>query len=380
MNKNKNTNQIIKIVHVFGALDRGGSETMIMNLYRVIDKDRFQFDFIKHTETIGAYEAEIRQLGGNIFSVPRYTIYNHRHYVTAWNNLITDHPEWDIVHAHMRSTAHMYTKLLKKADKKVIIHSHSASENKGIKGSVQQFYQRNITEFADILLATSKAAGNYLFRKKEFNVISNGFCVSDFKFDIHKRTNIRASLKIADQTLLLGMVGRLDKVKNHGYIIDVLTEFNQMTHDWRLLIIGKGKLEDNIKQTLKARKLLGNTIFIESTDEMSSYYSSMDVLLFPSLREGLGNVAIEAQANGLNVVSSNTVPLETNITDRIEYLPIDKKSMNKWVRKIESIYTEDKDSYIESRTRYNEIIEQTEFELSKNVRFYEKVYGDLGEH
>ena len=63
----------IRVLQVLGCLDRGGAETLVMNIYRNIDRTQIQFDFVVHTKGKGAYYDEILSLGGRIYVCPRYT-------------------------------------------------------------------------------------------------------------------------------------------------------------------------------------------------------------------------------------------------------------------------------------------------------------------
>src|SRR5205823_3287991 len=103
----------LRVLHVLGRLDRGGAETMILNLYRNIDRSKIQFDFIIHTEEKCAYHNEILEMGGRIFTIPSYNGKNHFAYKTAWHSFLKDHPEYKIIHGHMRSTASIYLKIAK---------------------------------------------------------------------------------------------------------------------------------------------------------------------------------------------------------------------------------------------------------------------------
>src|SRR5699024_11061766 len=112
--------KLIRVLHVFGSLDRGGAETMVMNLYRNLNKKKFQFDFLVHTETKGQYEDEIEKLGGQIFRLPQYKGYNHYQYVKKWHAFFLDHPEYNIIHGHVRSTASIYLSIAKKNNRVTI--------------------------------------------------------------------------------------------------------------------------------------------------------------------------------------------------------------------------------------------------------------------
>ena len=154
----------IRILHVFGQMNRGGAETMIMNLYRHIDRTKIQFDFMVHSEEKCAFDDEIGQLGGKIYRVPRYNGRNHFLYIKEWSKFISNHKEYKIIHGHIRSTASFYLKVCKDNDRVTIIHSHSTSSGSGIISSVvKNILQYPIRKIADYFIACSIPAGKWLF-------------------------------------------------------------------------------------------------------------------------------------------------------------------------------------------------------------------------
>ena len=159
-------NEPVRVLHVLGKLHRGGAETMIMNLYRKIDRTKVQFDFVVHNDEVEAYEAEIIELGGMIHRVPKYTGLNHLKYVDSWKKLISNHQEYQIIHGHVRSTAAIYLKICKEYQRKTISHSHNISSGKGISALVKNIYQYPIKYIADYFLAPSTLAGEWLFGKE----------------------------------------------------------------------------------------------------------------------------------------------------------------------------------------------------------------------
>ena len=99
---------MIRVLQVIGVMDRGGAETMLMNLYRAMDRSKIQFDFLVHEQREGDYDAEIRELGGRFFRVPRFTGINKHVYRKQCRDLFAAHPEWAVVHGHIGSCAPIY--------------------------------------------------------------------------------------------------------------------------------------------------------------------------------------------------------------------------------------------------------------------------------
>ena len=136
--------EAVRVLHVLGNTNLGGAESRIMDLYRHIDRNRVQFDFLVHSGEEGFYEKEIRELGGRIFRVPRFRIYNYFSYRKALREFFQAHHEFALVQGHMTSTAAIYLPIAKKAGvKKTAAHARSAGVDKGLKGTVTRFLRRN---------------------------------------------------------------------------------------------------------------------------------------------------------------------------------------------------------------------------------------------
>ena len=217
---------MIRVLHVLGRLNRGGAETMLMNIYRNIDKTKIQFDFVKHTNEKCAYDDEIISMGGRIYTVPQYKLYNHLKYKKEWKKLLLEHDEWKIVHSHIRSTASIILKIAKAQEKRTISHSHSTSNGKGLKSILKKIFQLRIPKYSDYLVACSKDAAKWLYGRKNLQsekciILKNSIDIKNFYFNIENRKKIREKYNIKNNEILIGHVGRFVEVKNHNFLIDL---------------------------------------------------------------------------------------------------------------------------------------------------------------
>lgn len=323
----------IKILHVLGRLDRGGAETMIMNLYRNIDRNEIQFDFVIHTNDKCDFNDEIYELGGKIHSIPRYNGKNHFAYKRAWNLLLAENPEYKIIHGHIRSTASIYLKIAKNYGLITIAHSHSiASRGNWLQKSIKNILQVPIRFIADYMFACSTEAGKWLFggniqSNNNFFIIKNAIDIQKFNFNQYTRTQIRKKYKLTDK-YVLGHVGNFTFPKNHKFLLDRLVDVLKVNPNIVLLLIGDG---DTKQQFLEEAKVLGvenEILVISGADNVNEYLQAMDVFIFPSIFEGLGIAAIEAQAAGLPCIISNQVPKDVAVTDLVVRLPL--QSVDSW--------------------------------------------------
>jgi glycosyltransferase involved in cell wall biosynthesis len=316
----------IRVLHVFGALNRGGAETMIMNIYRNINRDKIQFDFMMHCSGNCDYTDEIRSLGGKIYSIPRFTGENYVHYKEAWNNFFEGHPEYKMIHGHVRSTAEIYLKIAKKHKLITIAHSHSTSNGAGFLAIIKNMMQYPVRYRADYLFACSEEAGKWMYGKKavqnsNFKMIRNAIDISKYSYNQELRKTKRTDLNVSDK-FVIGHVGRFQSPKNHMFLLDLFKEIHCKNSNIVLLLVGDGELRPQIEKKIADLGLENCVILTGVRSDVPELMQAMDVFAFPSLYEGLGIVAIEAQAAGLPCVVSDAVPQEAFITDLIQSVPL----------------------------------------------------------
>lgn len=324
----------IRILHVLGGLDAGGAETFVMNLYRAIDRKKVQFDFIKHVSEEGIYENEIHSMGGIVFKCPQYKGKNHFEYCKWWNSFFVEHPEYHLIHGHVRSTASIYLHIANKYNLISIAHSHSTSNGNGISSIIKGVMQLPIRYIADYLFACSDEAGKWLFGKKSikmpnYELIPNGIDLNKFAFDKDKRNRIREELNISKDTIVIGHVGRMTIPKNHKFLINLFKEYSYYNPNSKLLLVGDGELYSDIKDKCDSLGISDSTVFVGSKLNTEDYYNAMDAFVFPSLWEGLGIVVIEAQSNGLSCFVSDAIPKEAILSNDVKIYSLD--SMNEWL-------------------------------------------------
>lgn len=364
---------MIRVLQVFGGLDRGGSETMVMNLYRNIDRNRIQFDFVTHQTVKGDYEDEIEELGGRIFRVPRYKVINHVSYIKAWKKLLRDHPEWKIVHGHMYTLASIYLKVAINEGRSTIAHSHSISNGKGLKACIQDIIEKPLPYIADRFMACSNDAGLWLFgedviKSDRYLMLPNAIDVDRFKYNEMTRLTMRNSLNIEDK-IVLGHVGRYNYQKNFPFLLELIDKLRDIDQRYILLQIGDGKENKELKDLIKEKKLENSVKLLGVRDDIPNLMQAMDIFIFPSISEGLGIVAIEAQASGLQCLLSNKLPTESDITDLVNYLPIDNGVENR----IDVIVN----SKLGNRPDKSCQIKEANYDIKQTANIITKYYLDL---
>lgn len=361
---------VLRVLHVFGRLDRGGAETMVMNLYRNIDRKKIQFDFVIHTEKKCSYEDEIRDLGGRIYRVPMYTGKNHFNYIKSWHNLFQEHKEHKIIHGHVRSTASIYLKVAKKHGLITIAHSHNTSSGKGIAGFTKSMLQFPIRFVSDYFFACSEYAGRWLFgnnilNSENFYILKNAIDTSEYLYAYENRKKIRDEFGISDG-LVVGHVGRFHHQKNHEFLINVFKQVHEVNNSATLILVGDGELRDSIEKKVCDLGLSDSVIFTGIRSDVPHLLQAMDIFLFPSRYEGLPVILIEAQTSGLNCLISETITKDVEITNSLQYLPI-SESPKLWAKELLSKYGDNK-----SRTSNRDDVVRAGYDIVATSSWYER--------
>lgn len=360
---------MIRVLQVFGCMDRGGAESMIMELYRHIDRTKIQFDFVVHTTRKCAYDVEIVSLGGRIFSVPAFTIKTAYKYKKAWKQLLFQHMEWKIVHGHVRSTASIYLSIANKYNKYTIAHSHSISSGKGISSIVKDYLQKSIN--ADYYFACSQKAGEWLFGKEitnssNYSILPNAIDTLKFDFNPLVRERIRKETN-CEKALLIGHVGSFYDVKNHDFLLRVFECIKKKNSSAKLMLVGEGYLKNEIIRQVNHLGLTDSVIFTGSRSDVNELLQAMDIFVFPSKFEGLPVILVEAQSTGVPIVMSDKVPNEVIMTDGLITVQLLDNSPEQWA------------DHILSRTKINryghtkDIINHG-FDISSTSKWLEDFY------
>ena len=337
---------MIRILHVLGGLERGGAETMVMNLYRAIDRTQVQFDFIIHTTKHQAYYDEIIALGGKIYSFPAFDGLNYFKMKKLWKLFFKEHPEYRILHSHVRSYASLYLPIAKKAGLRTIIHSHNTSSGKGLKALAKFLLQRRLRKCADFYFACSNAAGEWLFGKKittmpNYILLKNAIDVEKYKFSELSRKKVRDEFNLKDK-FIIGHVGRFHPQKNHLFLLDVFAGIHKKHPESVLMLVGTGEMLNLVKERVVDLKIDDSVIFTGSRADVNELLSAFDVFLFPSLFEGLPVTLVEAQTAGLVSFVSDSVTKEIAMSELIRYIPINQ-GVEPWVEAVEKCSVNRKD-------------------------------------
>jgi len=362
----------IRILHVIENLSlNNGVNSVVMNYYKYIDKERFAFDFMVHENVPRETENYFLHRGSKVYAMPELKVSNMAVYIKALFKFFRQHPEYKIVHGHLPNAAVFYLGTARLFHVPVrIIHSHNErSADTTVKKIRNNLLNSLIPCVANYYMACSENSARFLFGKRadQAFILTNAIDTSKFSYSEETRYKVRNELNLSQNQFVLGHVGRFCPQKNHSFIIDVFREICALKPDSWLLLIGDGELMPMIKNKIKDLGLSGNVIFTGISDRVHEYLQAMDAFILPSLFEGFPVSAVEAQMTGLPCYLSDTITSQAALSDKTVFLNI-KDSPSLWAEKIMS-------SYCKNDKR--ETVKNPEFDIRVQVKRLEALYSDL---
>lgn len=331
-----------KLLCLLSGMNAGGAETFLMKLYRQLDKSKYQMDFCVNVKEKCHYEDEICSLGGKMFRVPSKSE-SVNEFKKQLAHIVKENGYEYVLRITSSAMGFMDLKIAKKAGAKVCsARSSNSSDGGGIKAFIAHRLGRFLyNKFVDVKFAPSNLAAEYTFGRKavkngQVSILHNAVDLKFFEYDITARESIRKEFGIEDGQIIIGHVGRFMKQKNHEFLIRVFKRICDERPNAKLMLVGKGELESEIKTQIKQLGIEDKVIFTGVRSDVPKILSAMDVFVFPSLYEGMPNTVIEAQATGLPCVIADTITREANITGLVKYLPLE--DIDNWAKEtLESI-------------------------------------------
>ena len=313
----------IKILMVIGSLDYcNGITSYAMNYYQNMNHDLFSIDFAVHYNFDSDYKKQIEQDGNHVYFMGDYSLKSMLGLRKRIDNLLTANA-YDIIHCHILNVSYFYFKSAKKHGISCrILHSHaSKNSDNPVKNIRNSFLKKLGLKYTTVRFACSKLAGDYLF-KEPYEVIRNAIDYNKFLYSREYAREIKEKYRIEDE-LVLGFIGRFTAQKNIPFLLKVFSGLKQINFKFKAFIIGDGSLRPMIEEYLQNHHLSDEVYLVDSTSEVYTYYSAFDIMLLPSLFEGLPVTGVEAQAAGCSVLCSSAITEELNFSGLCRFLEIE---------------------------------------------------------
>lgn len=336
-----------KVLIVTESISYGGLNFASVHFQQYLDKDKFECVFCVRRDEIGKLEHEILKQGIRVIHVPDSELNYFRSY-KFYKEMISKE-NFDIVHCHLPFFSGIVLLAAKQCKvKKRIAHAHFSQpytdmsiyskKKQAVAIVYRQVMRLLLKKICNCKLACSKASGEFLFGKKDFDkngiILNNGINTDDYIYNLDVRIDTRKQLRIAETDVVLGHIGQLYSVKNQSFVISVFSEFIKKNPNSKLLIIGDGTDREMLEKKVKALSLENDVLFLGLRNDVNKLYQAMDCFVFPSIHEGFPLTLVEAQAAKLPCVVSNSITRDTNLSDAIWYCSI-HSSPQEWVNQID---------------------------------------------
>lgn len=371
----------LRILFVFGCpLKKGGTENVMINIVKNIDRDRFHIDFLIFDKTPDQSDDKkyLESLGCRFYQITARGVDRKLHN-RELDEFFRDH-EYDIVHTHMDAIGEEALKAAKKHGIKALIaHSHNTDQldnPKGLKDHLHKCYliyeKHLLRRYAEYFVACSPEAGKWLFGDKICNsekylLLKNAIDSSAYSYDEETRNAVRKELGLEGRKVIIH-VGQFRTQKNHGKVIEVFNELHKRDDSFALVLVGTGEEQDNIKSKVEELGLKEDVLFMGNRNDIPELLMSADVFLFPSLYEGLGIALLEAQAADLICVVSDTIPELAVLTEKVKAVNL-TESASVWGDIVEEMMGK----YTVRRDR-SELFTEKGYDISAQIKVLESFY------
>ncbi|MEH7388535.1 glycosyltransferase family 1 protein [Bacillus sp. JJ1521] len=304
-----------RILHIVGAMNRAGTETMLMNIYRNIDREKVQFDFISFSRKNAHYDEEIKSLGGRVIKL------SNTQSIKDLLRVIKEYGPYEAVHSHTLFHCGIANLAAKLAGIKIrVAHAHTTLDNSD--SVIRKLYIRAmrvlIKSTSTHLLACSNEAGKYLFGNSVLKQLNYKFFPNLIDYSVFlkvesEQINHFKNESSMDNGIVIGHIGRFIESKNHKFLLNIMKNLLKMDPNITLLLVGDGDLKQEIEAIAKNENIYHNIKFVGIRNDISTMLHCMDVFVFPSIYEGLGLVLLEAQASGLPCIVSEAIQPEADL-------------------------------------------------------------------
>lgn len=307
---------------------KNGITNVIFNLLTHMPRNNIDFGYVSINKPDEAYANLIKNNNLKLYIIPR----NYKSPIRYIRQLSKVAKDYDIMHVHGNSA----TMVLEMCAAKLagvnvrIAHSHNTTCSMKL---IDKLMRPLFYNLCNGRMACGKEAGLWLFNNNEFTILNNGVDTKRFRFDPIKREKIRKELGL-DNKIIIGNVGNFVTQKNHSFLIDVFKELTKTNPKLQLLLLGSGPLLGDIQNQIHNLDLDKRVIFAGSVDNPEVYMSAMDLVIMPSLFEGLPLTLVEEQANGLQCIVADTITRDADMTGNLKFLSLDSP-ISEWVSEIE---------------------------------------------
>ena len=406
----------IKVLVLITVMDRAGAETIMMNYLKNIDREKIQMDLMINRQGKADYESEIKKLGSKIYYISPIKPGSIIKYKKEFRQFLQKHPEYTIIHSNLEERSCFPLKIAKEMGIKTrIVHAHSVPKKQGIKQLQRIWCKKQLKGTYTHMFACSEGPAQWLYgkdvrcitmeeavkksgiTKNKTNSVSTGGAIENiatiekvsensviimknavdtekFVYRENIRKQQRKNLKVSEDTLVVGHIGRLVPEKNQLKLIEIFGNVNNQRPDSRLLLIGGGKskreqkYKKQVQKKIKEYGLESKVRWLGVRDDIDKLLHAIDVLVMPSTSEGFPVTLVEAQALGTREVVSDVIDYKVNVTEELQYQALDG-DVEDWANKIISFSHTTLD-----REKMHQMVKDKGFDIKDNAKQLEAFY------
>lgn len=367
-----------RVLQIMGGLKRGGLETFAMNMYRFIDRNEIQFDFLLTQVAGGDYEEEAKAMGANIYHLPARNK-GYRAYRKALDDFFREHHDYVAIHEHISSLTSIdpayYAK--KYGIPVRIFHSHSSSIQKSLRlhriHTILHYLNKpKVHSYATHYLGCSDKALDWIYKytgvRSKAMMVNNGIDCEQYAFNEEVRAEARQEFGIGPDDFVIGHVGRFIPLKNQSFLVDILIELHRLMPTAKLMLVGEGDTMKEVMAKAESMGLKDAIIFTGVRSDVVRLMQAMDAFVMPSWFEGLPVSLVEAQASGLPIVASETISHDSDLSGTILF-----KSINEPAAEWAKCIVEWKEKW--GRPNNIEQIKKKGFDTKTSVELLKRIYN-----
>jgi glycosyltransferase involved in cell wall biosynthesis len=351
-----------KIVYIIPRFTTGGAEKLVLEYAKYFQKLDYDITVISVVAG-GEMESDFVRLGASVYIFKRYNIFCFFNNLKKINRLIKEiNPE--IIHSNMFS-ADLSAFFIKRKFKNIkwISSQHNVEYYSSF---IRKFIWKKILQKADRVIAVAKKVfefdTNYFKLNKNLLEIKNGV-------EVNKWLNNDKILE--KENINFAIIGRLERQKAHKYLFEVLKDIKNK--NWKLHIFGTGSLEDYLKKLAKEYNLENNLVWHGVSKKLPENIIDIDVIIQPSLWEGLSLVIMEMMSAGKLIIASK-IAGEELIKDKKTGLIFKTKDFSELKEKIEYVFSHKEELKEIALAGQKYAIEH--FDLENNLKKVEKTYQE----
>lgn len=316
---------MIKVMQLIHGFNTGGAETVVKNWALLMDKSKYDLTILCIEHRNSPYEKILKDAGIKVIYTCDYfknKVMKRLGTALLIRKIIRD-IQPDIIHIHLSMSN--YVKFAKPKKKTKIFYTQHYDLSRMPKKEIA-LLKWMIAHYKTQLVAINdemKDDLNKLFEVSNTCVIKNGIYLEEYKKSVD-RLIVREKEKIPTDGFVVVHVGRFAEIKNHEFLVDVFEKIKKSNEKAFLLMIGSGETEQKVREKLSEKHLEGSYLMLHNRTDVAVLLKASDVAVFPSYTEGLGIAVIEMQAAGLPVIASTGVPKQTQVSNYIEYVDLNR--------------------------------------------------------